>query len=1060
MKTRYILIVILVLASILRLSVLGQESFWYDEIHSIQRAQAGPLDIISQMEFHMPLYLILLHYWMNWFTCDEFHLRLLSALFGIAAVGGIYLWGRALRLPKGACLAGTFLFAVSPHAIYYSYEVRMYSLLPLLGYLHFALTALVFSLPLAGKTGFSRFRLKLFFSRLLLIIGWLFLGILTAWTHLYSLFFFLSEFLWALMIMPRIRRLRHTRRWIDSPRFCNSLVGKPVLAVILSSAIAVYSIAPFVRWIFYNIDAQYGILHNYYKMSWSTPWDVFDRLINGPIFDVAPYGLRVISLLGFLYLVFLSLTPLKRAIRGHTLSNRETHFLVPGLMALSMIGVMVGISYWKQIILGGNRYLTIAVGPLCLAAGLGIDALWKNGRARRLLCILFVVFMGLAQFLYLHDFYLDREHPMLREAAASIIRQARPGDTMITRPSFDQAVVDFYTSSKIPWITWRRLMAMSPPPARVWIVTDKDRYIWEELALQGAGWRMVDEEVPRRYRSQIRVNCFEWGQLRCMETPGLLINREDDAQTGLNINDYVKSSRGNLSYKANSGKFAILSTTGELFVQPGVDSAQIAAMDNVDRVTLDIPVRAGFRAANAPRIDDNNRIVGVEGGNSFLNALTPGGHPVVGNSPLMVNGTSEANGDSKLEIAIGEFSLDTFRDACGVRIRSSSPQVRAEGIGEATASYQGLTVGLDSSGQYSLSADSQFGRLLQIVFNRTVRIVAAPAYYPSLAQPEIYPASGYVLGNVVSVTDSLQFHLEANQGALAVLPGINVTQPVTLSVDYRIHASASIRIALLGVNRTSDGTIQFSNGYGYTQVSGSSLAVGVPKNLAAFCLSPKGFINPVVQIVNPGNEPADITISNAAIIGASPLTDLALNPNRIVPLTPSGDFSLREEAEEKIDHNGYIEGNLDVFNDRRLPIIQGIVIASCVNCSAVPGGPGSLLFNPQPTGKALAVLEATVKKGTVTAEIQVKRIANSTGTLSLLAYSSDGEFEAGASIQAQDLPLEQWTPITCSGVCQIDETKLHIAVQVSGGDALILIDDVTVRQIVEPLIWFDRNFFD
>lgn len=189
------------------------------------------------------------------------------------------------------------------------------------------------------------------------------------------------------------------------------------------------------------------------------------------------------------------------------------------------------------------------------------------------------------------------------------------------------------------------------------------------------------------------------------------------------------------------------------------------------------------------------------------------------------------------------------------------------------------------------------------------------------------------------------------------------------------------------------------------------------------------------------------------------MTDLALNPNHIVPVVPSGDFSLREEAETRFNNEGFIEGNLDVFRDSRPLSTLGKVSASYNNGIVTSNGSGSLLLDPQPLGKALVSFETSVKKGTVTLEILVKRIRNEKGILRLQANSLDGEFEIGAYLQAQDLPLNQWATIAGSGVCQNDGTKLHLAVQISDGDSLILIDDLTVRQIQEPAAGFDPAFY-
>jgi hypothetical protein len=77
---------------------------------------------------------MLLHFWMKLFGSTEAAARSLSTVFGILCVGGTYLAARIL-LPKRryAAIAASSIAAVSPLAIYYSQECRMYTLTPLLG---------------------------------------------------------------------------------------------------------------------------------------------------------------------------------------------------------------------------------------------------------------------------------------------------------------------------------------------------------------------------------------------------------------------------------------------------------------------------------------------------------------------------------------------------------------------------------------------------------------------------------------------------------------------------------------------------------------------------------------------------------------------------------------------------------------------------------------------------------------------------------------------------------------------------------------------------------------
>ncbi len=119
---------ILLLALALRVYRIDAQSFWYDEGTSVVLATRD-LPTIAQgaaADIHPPLYYFILHYWENLFGQSEAAVRSLSVLMGCALVLLTWAIGRRLFGPLAA-LAGAFLVAVSPVAVYYSQETRMYT---------------------------------------------------------------------------------------------------------------------------------------------------------------------------------------------------------------------------------------------------------------------------------------------------------------------------------------------------------------------------------------------------------------------------------------------------------------------------------------------------------------------------------------------------------------------------------------------------------------------------------------------------------------------------------------------------------------------------------------------------------------------------------------------------------------------------------------------------------------------------------------------------------------------------------------------------------------------
>jgi len=118
------------LASFLRFYRLDAQSLWNDEGNSARIAERT-LNLILEGaagDIHPPGYYLLLHYWRALCGQSEFALRSLSVVAGLALVVFTYLLGRHL-FGEASGLMAAFLGAISPFAIYYSQEARMYALL-------------------------------------------------------------------------------------------------------------------------------------------------------------------------------------------------------------------------------------------------------------------------------------------------------------------------------------------------------------------------------------------------------------------------------------------------------------------------------------------------------------------------------------------------------------------------------------------------------------------------------------------------------------------------------------------------------------------------------------------------------------------------------------------------------------------------------------------------------------------------------------------------------------------------------------------------------------------
>jgi hypothetical protein len=130
---------------------LGYGSLWYDEAVSAFLAQKSlpALTAHTAGDIHPPLYYYLLHFWIRLAGDSEFALAFLSLLFGLVLVPlAFYVGQRWYDRRVGLLAAG--LVALSPFNLWYSQEVRMYTLGALLGLLSLIFLLRLMEAP-AGK---------------------------------------------------------------------------------------------------------------------------------------------------------------------------------------------------------------------------------------------------------------------------------------------------------------------------------------------------------------------------------------------------------------------------------------------------------------------------------------------------------------------------------------------------------------------------------------------------------------------------------------------------------------------------------------------------------------------------------------------------------------------------------------------------------------------------------------------------------------------------------------------------------------------------------------------
>ena len=138
---RPLLLAAILVAFAVRLYRLGAESLWYDETVSVYLSRL-PLPAMfahTAGDIHPPGYYALLHAWQALTAPSlahglEFLYAFPSLVFGLLALPLLYALGRRLFGPRTG-LAALWLGAFAPFLVWYSQEVRMYTLGAFLGLL-------------------------------------------------------------------------------------------------------------------------------------------------------------------------------------------------------------------------------------------------------------------------------------------------------------------------------------------------------------------------------------------------------------------------------------------------------------------------------------------------------------------------------------------------------------------------------------------------------------------------------------------------------------------------------------------------------------------------------------------------------------------------------------------------------------------------------------------------------------------------------------------------------------------------------------------------------------
>ncbi|MCS7062070.1 MAG: glycosyltransferase family 39 protein, partial [Anaerolineae bacterium] len=423
--------VVLITAFALRMYQLGTQSFWYDEGNSARIAERSVQLIIEGAagDIHPPLYYIALHGWRALFGESEAALRSLSAICSTALALVAGLSGRMLFGARAGLLAAA-LVALSPFAVYYGQEARMYALLALEAAVSTHALLVVLNLPsqpLDSRSPSRTFPLGLFV--LATAAG--------LYTHYAYPFVMIAQGLlvvtvWVVRLATRVSLEHIWPMWV---RYAGATLA---------------AIALFLPWLPTALHqvTSWTVVRPQYELgpaildAWR--WILVGRTL--PLEAAAP-AMLVLSAFALIGL----LTPLSS---GHRLPliDRLLPALSMGIQVVIPLVLLFALNLYREAYL---KFLLVAVTPLCVLAGHGIASLSSiplpvSRTARRLLSWgISLGWLGGAAILLwpaLDNLYHNPAYARddYRAIAQLVQADARPGDAVLFNAPNQWEVFTYY----------------------------------------------------------------------------------------------------------------------------------------------------------------------------------------------------------------------------------------------------------------------------------------------------------------------------------------------------------------------------------------------------------------------------------------------------------------------------------------------------------------------------------------------------------------------------------------------------------------------------------------
>jgi uncharacterized membrane protein len=218
------------LSFVLRLICLNCNDIALDEPFTLYWANksVGEISALAMDENNPPLYFLIQHYWMQFFGKDANVLRWPSLIFGLLTVFVLVRIAAKRISVFGALVTGIFISLSTEH-LYYSQEVRAYTLLCLLTAIALDFLLKIIESPQEKANYYKLVIVSLLLAYTHYLSVWVFIAIAICWLFLTKPSLYLSKilipvFVFFIGLLPlawaaifRLKHMTHTGTWVPEP---------------------------------------------------------------------------------------------------------------------------------------------------------------------------------------------------------------------------------------------------------------------------------------------------------------------------------------------------------------------------------------------------------------------------------------------------------------------------------------------------------------------------------------------------------------------------------------------------------------------------------------------------------------------------------------------------------------------------------------------------------------------------------------------------------------------------------------------------------------------------